>query len=444
MENLEDQNLKSRIEVAIKNKALKIIGKVLNNRFQIVDFVGSGATSNTYLAKNIEKGTSRFPDNVVVKIYKDWVLEEKTQVERIIRETDNMSAIDHPNLMKVYGCDTHHDVDTTLIYLIIEYLRGMTLTEFLEKSGQIKEDMVIDFMLQICYAVKALHEKELIHRDLKPDNIMVVQEDGKYTLKVMDFGVIRKLAETSITESGEFLGTLRYASPEWILGDETSLTTDLYSVGAILYKLLTGKEPFHRIIRNRAALTAEILKESQMQETSKLFENFESDFRDLISVSPYFKLLGRRLTLKDPKNRIQQIDAVITILKEGACSEWWIKYCIENSADWAKWYSDPWYGDWITVGELLEQRASRQSDRKEAEELLAKSVGAYEYAISEGKWLLTEDKPESIFKELEWATKKCEALKDKLRASVKESNHRLPICKWYSDGSCKISYVTEM
>ena len=305
IKKLPPEIIRKNVEMAIReirNYPLQRINLVLNKKYKIMKFLGSGATADTYLAEEIDTHKK-----FAIKIYRDWVLKLPNEFDRITRVVDTMRNIDYPNIMAVIGYNAHREGELSLVYLLMEYLDGTTLTEFIKNSKVLEDKNIFTILYQICCGLKVLHDNKIIHRDLKPDNIMVLKRDNKLLIKLMDFGVIKNLNETSITESGQFLGTLRYSSPEWVFGEKTDFKTDIYSVGAILYKLLGGKDPFYHK-RNRAAIIKEILPKSDIYE-SQLFKignenNFPTSFFNL----------GRKLTAH-PSNR-PNIDEVLELMKE--------------------------------------------------------------------------------------------------------------------------------
>lgn len=213
--------------------------------FRLDRYLGSGAAGDVYAAtvvapwKELPAGT-----RIALKFYKSWLFEggAEKQRERIEREAE-LSVIEHENLVRIYGADSADVGGQTLEFLAMEFVDGQTLTDYIAGNPPLSGALIKDLMLQLCGAVAALHDNGKFHRDIKPDNIMV--GGSPLRLKLMDFGVIKDLQRPAVTESYEFLGTVRYAAPEWILGKvgdsrEAQALVDLYSVGAVMADLING------------------------------------------------------------------------------------------------------------------------------------------------------------------------------------------------------------
>jgi serine/threonine protein kinase len=159
-------------------------------------------------------------------------------IQRFIREAKTVGRLSHPNIVNVYDVGQ----DNKVYYMVMEYIKGCTLMEMIEKEGPLTAKEAISIMIQICEGLSHAHQNGVIHRDIKPDNIMCTT-DGRY--KLMDFGISRLIkATTSFTRTGTVLGSVYYFSPEQATGKEISYASDLYSLGVVLYELVTGEVPF--------------------------------------------------------------------------------------------------------------------------------------------------------------------------------------------------------
>jgi serine/threonine-protein kinase len=219
-----------------------MVGRTFLGRYQAVRLLGEGGMGRVYLARQLDLGRQ-----VVVKVMHDEVAADPKFRERFQRETLLMARFQHPYVVTLYDA-TLDDPEGPCI--VMEYIRGVTLDTLLLRNGRLSPPRVGRLLGQLCEALQAAHSEGIIHRDLKPGNLMVVDPDTPYEkIKVMDFGLATLLDQTTrkkITDtSAEFaVGTPGYICPEQVRGEDVDHRGDLYSVGIILYELLTGKLPF--------------------------------------------------------------------------------------------------------------------------------------------------------------------------------------------------------
>ena len=210
-----------------------LIGKKLDGRYLIESLIGVGGMANVYKGRDVRTG-----NQIAVKVLKEEFLDNEELVRRFKNESKAISILNHPNIVKVY------DVSVTdqLQYIVMEYIDGITLKEYLkQRNGALTWKEVVHFATQVLSALDHAHSKGIVHRDVKPQNIML-QADG--SIKMMDFGIARFSRAQSQTVSDKAIGSVHYISPEQAKGDHTDARTDIYSVGVMMYEMLTGGLPF--------------------------------------------------------------------------------------------------------------------------------------------------------------------------------------------------------
>lgn len=210
----------------------KNIGKRLDGRYELLELIGVGGMADIYKAKDITEEKT-----VAVKILKNEFSASEDFLRRFRNESKALALLSHPNIGKIY------DVGFTdkIQYIVMEYIDGITLTEYIERQGVLKWRDAVHFTLQILRALQHAHDRGIVHRDIKSQNVMLLA-DG--TIKVMDFGIARFNRETDKTVSEKAIGSVHYISPEQARGEMTDEKSDIYSVGVMLYEMLTGEKPF--------------------------------------------------------------------------------------------------------------------------------------------------------------------------------------------------------
>src|SRR6188768_3788228 len=208
-----------------------LIGTVFDGRYRIIRKLGAGGMADVYLAEDQELGR-----RVAIKILNDRHAADDSFIERFRREAKNAAGLSHPNIVSIYD---RGEAEGTY-YIAMEFLDGRSLKELIVGRGPAPIKTAIDYARQILAAVGFAHKHGIVHRDVKPHNVLV---GGEGRLKVTDFGIARAGA-SQMTEVGSIIGTAQYLSPEQAKGAPVDQTSDLYSVGIVLYELLTGKVPF--------------------------------------------------------------------------------------------------------------------------------------------------------------------------------------------------------
>jgi serine/threonine-protein kinase len=210
----------------------KFVGKRLDGRYEIREIIGVGGMAVVYKAfDNVENRL------VAIKILKDEFLSNQEFLRRFRNESKAIAMLSHPNIVNVYDVS----FGDLIQYIVMEYIDGITLKEFIEREGSLRWKDAVHFTIQILRALQHAHDRGIVHRDVKPQNIMVLS-DG--TIKVTDFGIARFARSDQRTITDKAIGSVHYISPEQARGEKTDEKTDIYSVGVMLYEMLTGKLPF--------------------------------------------------------------------------------------------------------------------------------------------------------------------------------------------------------
>ena len=216
-----------------------LIGKRLDGLYEVQELIGSGGMANVYKAvMRGQNGPVPAGTVVAVKVLRQEYMHDPDLVRRFKNESKAISLLNHPNIVKVYDVS----VNDNLQYIVMEYVDGMTLREYLnERGGKLTSRETVHFISQILKALDHAHHNGVVHRDIKPQNIMLL-DNGQ--LRMMDFGIARiSRAENQLT-GGKAMGSVHYISPEQAKGDETDFTSDIYSVGVMMYEMLSGHLPF--------------------------------------------------------------------------------------------------------------------------------------------------------------------------------------------------------
>lgn len=208
----------------------RYLGQMLDNRYEILEIIGSGGMAVVYKAL-----CHRLNRYVAVKVLKDEFAENSEFREHFKAESQAVAMLSHPNIVSVYD----YSRDSNCQYIVMELLEGITLKQYMQKKGALSWKEALHFATQISKALSHAHSKGIVHRDIKPQNIMVVK-DG--SIKVADFGIAHLQSENA--ETTETMGSIHYISPEQIHGDPVDARSDIYSLGVVLYEMLTGKLPY--------------------------------------------------------------------------------------------------------------------------------------------------------------------------------------------------------
>jgi eukaryotic-like serine/threonine-protein kinase len=209
-----------------------VIGTLLNGRFRLEEQIGSGGMSTVYRA--FDPTLERW---VAIKLMHRDISHDPDQLERFRREARSVASLSHPHVVTVIDAGE----DDGRPFIVLEYVEGETLKERIRRSGRLPVAEAVAYAIEIGRALSAAHTQRLVHRDVKPQNVLI---DGEGRAKVTDFGIARSLEAKGLTATGRVLGTTDYVSPEQALGHQVTQQSDVYSLGICLYEMLTGEVPF--------------------------------------------------------------------------------------------------------------------------------------------------------------------------------------------------------
>ena len=211
---------------------MELVGKILGNRYEIIENVGNGGMATVYKAKDKTLGR-----NVAIKVLKDEFANDQEFIKRFQIEAQSAAALSHPNIVSIY--DVANDGDTH--YIVMELIEGETLKDVIKKEGKLGWKRSAEIASQIAAGLSTAHKNHIIHRDIKPHNIIITKEG---IAKITDFGIAKAATSSTINANSNSLGSVHYFSPEHARGGYTDEKSDIYSLGIVLYEMVTGKLPF--------------------------------------------------------------------------------------------------------------------------------------------------------------------------------------------------------
>lgn len=265
-------------------------GRVLGHRYEILKEIGSGGMANVYKARD-----QKLDRLVAIKVLKQEFTFDETILNKFRKEALAAGSLNHPNIVAVY--DLGHELDSE--YIVMEYIDGITLKEYIRRRDQLTSDEILKISIHIAEALKVAHEHGIIHRDIKPQNIMVTPSGE---VKVTDFGIAKAVSSNTVTASGETLGSVHYFSPEQARGVEVDARSDLYSLGITMYEMATRKLPFTADTPMGVAMKQ---LNTPLPDPWTLSPGLWPGLRDVIL----------KLTQKLPANRYQSAEDLIVDLK---------------------------------------------------------------------------------------------------------------------------------
>ena len=208
------------------------MSKIFGGRYEVLERIGAGGMAIVYKAKDVLLNRV-----VTIKVLREQFVTDEDFIRRFRREAQSVASLSHPNIVSVY--DVGKEVDTE--YIVMEYVEGRNLKEIIREYAPLSTDQSINLARQITEAIQNAHEHHIIHRDIKPHNILVTS-DGH--AKVTDFGIARAVSSATVTHTGDIIGSVHYLSPEQAKGLQSNEQSDIYSLGIVLYELITGKVPY--------------------------------------------------------------------------------------------------------------------------------------------------------------------------------------------------------
>ena len=209
-----------------------IKGELIDNRYKIIKSIGEGGMANVYLAWD-----TILEREVAVKVLRGDLSDDEKFIRRFKREANSASSLKHPNIVEIYDVGE----DNGKYFIVMEYVNGKTLKSLIKKRGALNINEAIDIMLQLTSGIACAHDSYIIHRDIKPQNVMIL-EDGR--VKITDFGIAMALNSNELTQTNSVMGSVHYLPPEQASGSGSTIKSDIYSLGILMFELLTGKVPF--------------------------------------------------------------------------------------------------------------------------------------------------------------------------------------------------------
>lgn len=279
------------VDVPGNNNSPSMIGHVIDRKYRLEARIGFGGMGDVYRASRLLIG-----DQVAIKILHAAHVSDPQAGERFRREAQAAARLKHPNAVSIYDFGVTND---GLVYLVMELVEGQNLRHIIKQQGPLSSATVSEITNQVCAALQVAHQQHVVHRDLKPDNIMVNVTISGLRVKVLDFGIakLRDLAANNLTITGNVMGTPHYMSPEQCLGEEIDSRSDLYSLGVVVYQMLTGSLPF-----NSPTSTAVVMQHVNKEPPSLRSIN--------LSISPAVEAVVLHALAKRREDRPQSADAL--------------------------------------------------------------------------------------------------------------------------------------
>jgi eukaryotic-like serine/threonine-protein kinase len=209
-----------------------MVGRVLGDRYEVMEKIGGGGMALVYKAKC--RLLNRF---VAIKVLRSEFTEDEEFVKKFRREAQSAASLSHPNIVGIYDVGTENNN----YYIVMEYIKGQTLKEYIKGKGTLGVENATNIAIQICYALDHAHKNHIVHRDIKSHNILIREDNS---VKVTDFGIARAVSSSTITNTGNVIGSVHYFAPEQARGGYTDEKSDIYSLGVVMYEMLTGRLPF--------------------------------------------------------------------------------------------------------------------------------------------------------------------------------------------------------
>lgn len=260
---------------------------ILGNRYEIIRKIGDGGMAFVYEAK--DKLLNR---TVAVKVLRPEFVDDEEFLRKFKREAEAVASLSHPNIVNVYDVGEEGKVH----YIVMEYIDGQNLKDIIKNEGTLDEYTALDITKQIAMALSAAHKKGIVHRDIKPHNILISNE-GRI-VKVADFGIAKAVSNSTMTNIGSIIGSVHYFSPEQAKGNSVNATADLYSLGIVLYEMIIGRVPF----RGDSPISIAL---------QHINEDVEFTSEEKINIPQSVRTIIKKLTEKSSENRYQSAEELI-------------------------------------------------------------------------------------------------------------------------------------
>src|SRR3954466_9499644 len=279
-----------------RSVSAQMIGTVLSGRYRLEAKLGSGGMSTVYLARD-----ETLDRSVAIKVMHREMSEQADQLQRFRQEARAVAKLSHPNVVGVIDAGE----DGGYPYIVLEYVEGETLKQRIDRLGRLPVDEAAAYGIEIGRGLAAAHAQRLIHRDVKPQNVLI---DAEGRAKVTDFGIARSLESDGLTAAGRVLGTTDYVSPEQAIGDGATQQSDIYSLGVCLWEMLTGEVPFKG--ENQVAVAMQHVRDPIPNVTAYRPE-----------VSAVLASIVDKATRKELKNRYATVDEMVRDLEQALAVE---------------------------------------------------------------------------------------------------------------------------
>jgi len=317
-------------------------GQKISDRYQIIKSIGEGGMANVYLAYD-----TILDRNVAIKVLRGDLANDEKFVRRFQREALAASSLSNPNIVEVYDVGE----DNGEYYIVMEYIEGKHLKQLLKKRGKLTVTEAVDIVSQITSGLSVAHDSYIIHRDIKPQNIMIL-ENG--LVKITDFGIAMALNSTQLTQTNSVMGSVHYLPPEQASGKGSTLQSDIYSIGILFYELLTGKLPYKG--ENAVEIALKHLKEP-----------LPSIREEIPSIPQSVENIIIKATAKNPKNRYtdarEMNEDLKTCLEPSRMNEEKIKLKYQEISD-----------DTKMIKVVKEDNKKNNDNNKKDEEIIAKKI----------------------------------------------------------------------
>lgn len=312
-------------------------GELIDNRYKIIKSIGEGGMANVYLAWD-----TILEREVAVKVLRGDLSDDEKFVRRFEREANSASSLRHPNIVEMYDVGE----DNGKYFIVMEFINGKTLKSLIKKRGALNITEAIDIMLQITSAIACAHDSLIIHRDIKPQNVLIL-EDGR--VKITDFGIALALNSNELTQTNSVMGSVHYLPPEQASGNNATIKGDIYSIGILMFELVTGKVPFRG--ENAVEIALKHLKEP-IPSVKAINPEIPQSVENIII----------KATAKNPKNRY---DSVAEMYED-------LRFCLDedrkNESRIVFKYPEQAFKDSDKKNKNEESRVEKNKEKKENKE----------------------------------------------------------------------------